>query len=114
VVHENVKGRYELRVAARRVAPTVETAIYFTVAEALTNVARHSRATGAAVTIDVAGGMLAAEVADDGIGGACTDRGSGLRGLADRLKALGGTLVVDSPPGGPTRIVARVPLLARV
>jgi signal transduction histidine kinase len=101
----------ELRVTCERVAPTLETAIYFTVAEALTNVARHAQATHAAVTIEVAGGALTAVVADDGVGGACTSRGSGLCGLADRLNALGGTLSIDSPRGGPTRIHARAPLL---
>ena len=89
---------------------TSETAIYLTVAEALTNVARHAHATRVAVTIEVAGGMLTAEVADDGVGGASTSGGSGLSGLADRLAAVGGTLAVESPPGGPTRVVAGVPL----
>jgi signal transduction histidine kinase len=100
-----------VRVTSERVAPAVETAIYFTVAETLTNVARHAQATRAAVTIEVAGGMLTAEIADDGVGGACASGGSGLSGLAERLSRLGGTLSVESPPGGPTRIAARVPLL---
>jgi len=101
----------ELRVTSERAAPAVEAAIYFTVAEALTNVARHAQATRAAVTIEASGGMLTAEVADDGVGGACASGGSGLSGLGDRLSRLGGTLSVESPPGGPTRIAARVPLL---
>ena len=100
----------ELRVNCERVAPAVETAIYFTVAEALTNVAKHAQATGARVTVELADGSLVAEIADDGLGGASTTAGAGLRGLADRLDALGGTLTVHSPRGGGTRIRAQAPL----
>jgi signal transduction histidine kinase len=100
----------DVRVTRRRVPRTVETAIYFTVAEALTNVAKHAQATRASVTIDIAESVITAEIADDGIGGATT-AGSGLRGLADRLDALGGTLTVHSPPGGGTCIHAHAPLL---
>jgi signal transduction histidine kinase len=103
----------DLDVTRERVAPAVETAIYFTVAEALTNVARHARAGHATVTVEIAEGTLTAHVADNGIGGASMTRGTGLRGLADRLDALGGTLSIDSPRGGPTRIRARVPLVSR-
>jgi signal transduction histidine kinase len=99
----------ELRVTPQRAAPAVEAAIYFTVAEALTNTARHAHATRASVTVDPADGALIAEVADDGVGGASTSAGSGLGGLADRLEAVGGTLSVDSPPGRGTRIRAHAP-----
>jgi signal transduction histidine kinase len=99
-----------LRVTPGRVAPAVETAIYFTVVETLTNVAKHAQATHAIVTIEIDDGALMAEIADDGIGGASTTAGAGLRGLADRLDALGGTLSVESPHGGPTSIRARAPL----
>jgi signal transduction histidine kinase len=99
----------ELRASHERVAPAAEAAIYFTVAEALTNVAKHAQASLARVQVDVQGGTLSAEVADDGVGGAAATRGSGLHGLTDRLDALGGTLTVDSPPGGGTIIRARVP-----
>jgi signal transduction histidine kinase len=99
----------ELRASHVRVAPAAEAAIYFTVAEALTNVAKHARASLARVQVDVQGGTLVAEVADDGVGGAAASRGSGLRGLTDRLDALGGTLTVDGPPGGRAIIRARVP-----
>jgi signal transduction histidine kinase len=99
----------ELRVSRERFAPAVEAAIYFAVAEALTNVAKHAGATHARVTVEVAGGVLTAEVADDGIGGASTTAGAGLRGLADRLDALGGTLTVHSPRGGGTRVRAQAP-----
>jgi PAS domain S-box-containing protein len=100
----------DLRVARERLAPDVEAAVYFTVAEALTNVAKYAQATLARVHIDIADGALVAEVADDGVGGASTAAGSGLRGLADRLDALDGTLAVDSSPGAGTTIRARVPL----
>jgi signal transduction histidine kinase len=101
----------DVRVTRERVPPAVETAIYFTVAEALTNVAKHAHATCASVTIDIADAVITAEIADDGIGGATTTAGFGLRGLVDRLDALGGTLIVHSPRGAGTRIHAHVPLL---
>jgi signal transduction histidine kinase len=100
----------ELRVTTERATPTVEAAIYFTVAEALTNVGKHAQATHASVTIDIADSTITAEIADDGVGGASTTAGSGLRGLADRIDALGGTLSIDSPRGGPTTIRAQAPL----
>jgi signal transduction histidine kinase len=103
----------ELRVTAERVAPAVETAIYFTVAEALTNVARHARATQVWVSVEVEAGMLTAEIADDGIGGAGPRSGSGLSGLVERLETLRGTLSIDSPSGGPTSVRAVVPLRLR-
>jgi signal transduction histidine kinase len=87
----------------------VESAAYFVVAEALTNVARHSEATRAAVSVEREDGVLVVEVRDDGIGGAEPAPGSGLAGLRARVGALGGTLVVESPPGGPTAITAVLP-----
>jgi signal transduction histidine kinase len=98
----------ELRVTRERVAPEVESAIYFTVAEALTNVARHAQATRASVTVAIAHGGLTAVIADDGVGGARPSPGSGLSGLADRLDAIGGALSIESPRGGPTSIRASV------
>ena len=100
----------ELRVSRERAAPAAEAAIYFTIAEALTNIAKHAHAAHARVTVDIADGTISAEIADDGIGGASTTAGCGLRGLADRLDALGGTLSIQSPRGGPTSIRAHVPL----
>ena len=92
-----------------RYGAAVEAAAYFVVSESLTNVARHSSASRASVTIrDVTSG-LNVEVSDDGIGGAQAGAGSGLRGLADRVAALDGALAVDSPPGRGTRIVAHLP-----
>jgi signal transduction histidine kinase len=67
-------------------------------------------ATHAAVSIEIDDGALIAQIADDGLGGASTTAGSGLRGLADRLDVLGGTLSIASPRGGPTIIRARAPL----
>jgi signal transduction histidine kinase len=99
----------ELHATSRRFAPVAEAAIYFTVAEALTNVAKHARASRAVVRVDIEGDTLTAQVADDGIGGADDTVGSGLRGLTDRLEALGGALTVASPPGVGTTILARVP-----
>ena len=100
----------ELRVTEQRVHAAVEAAVYFTVAEALTNVAKHAAARSARVEVELHDVSLVAVIADDGIGGADAAAGSGLRGLADRLDALGGTLAVDSPRGHGTTLRARVPL----
>jgi signal transduction histidine kinase len=94
-------------VSPERAAPTVEAAIYFTVAEALTNISKHAHATLASVTVDATDGTLVAEIVDDGVGGARP--GSGLRGLADRMEAVGGTLSVESAPGRGTRVRAHAP-----
>ena len=96
-------------VAACRLPPAVDATAYFVVAEALTNVAKHARASRAEVTARIDDGTLALEVRDDGVGGARSD-GSGLIGLADRLAALDGTLTVSSRPGDGTRIRAEIPL----
>jgi signal transduction histidine kinase len=88
----------------------VATAIYFVVAEALTNVAKYAQARHAAVTVERTAGRVVAEVADDGIGGADLAKGSGLRGLSDRVAALDGRLVLDSSPEGGTRLRAEFPL----
>ena len=92
-----------------RPPPTVESTAYFVVAEALTNVARHSHATRAAVNIARAGDRLVVEVHDDGVGGAAPAPGSGLQGLLDRVTALGGSMHVVSPAGGPTTLLVDVP-----
>jgi PAS domain S-box-containing protein len=101
-----------VEVADDRLPQSVETAIYFTVAEALTNVAKYAGATSARVVVAVADGLATAEIADDGRGGADPSGGSGLRGLTDRLEAVGGSLELESPPGGGTLVRARVPLPA--
>jgi signal transduction histidine kinase len=100
----------ELRVSRERMQPAVESAIYFTVAEALTNVAKHAEATRATVTVDVESARVVAEISDDGAGGAGLAAGSGLRGLADRVAALSGRLELDSPPGAGTRVRAVIPV----
>jgi hypothetical protein len=87
-----------LRVLEGRFAPAAEAAIYFTVAEALTNVAKHSHAALVSVQVEVEGGEIIARVADDGVGGVRVTAGSGLTGLHDRLDAIGGTLTVENPP----------------
>jgi len=93
-----------------RAPEAVEAAAYFVVSEALTNVARHAHAASATVRVERAGGRLEVEVEDDGRGGADLGAGSGLRGLADRVGALGGTLAVSSDGGG---TIVRVSLPAR-
>jgi signal transduction histidine kinase len=86
-----------------------EVAAYYVVSESLTNIAKYANASSAAVDVRHANGGLVVEIVDDGIGGADTRRGSGLRGLADRVEALGGRLRIWSPPGGGTRVEAEIP-----
>ncbi len=95
--------------ASGRLPDPIELAAYFFVSEALTNVAKHARATHATITIRREQSMLSVTVADDGIGGANPSGGSGLAGLADRLAALDGTLEMHSTPGAGTRLVATIP-----
>jgi PAS domain S-box-containing protein len=99
-----------LAAPAGRLAPTLETTAYFTVAEALTNVAKYARATHATVRVAEEDSDLVIEVSDDGVGGARPDAGSGLTGLADRVGALDGKLSVVSPPGEGTLVRAELPL----
>ena len=95
---------------APRCSPTIEAVAYFVVSETLTNVARHSGASRAEVTVERHGGRLRIVVADDGRGGAsASGDGSGLRGLAQRAAAVDGALTVDSPSGGPTAITVELP-----
>jgi PAS domain S-box-containing protein len=91
-----------------RLPEHLEAAIYYVVAEALTNVAKYSRARVASVRVFREDGYVVAEVEDDGVGGADANGGSGLRGLTDRVEALDGTLSVVSPRGGPTLLRATV------
>jgi signal transduction histidine kinase len=92
-----------------RLPPVVESTAYFVVAEALTNVAKHSGADDCAVGVARSDGRLLVGVTDDGEGGAHVAKGHGLAGLADRVRAVGGTLSVSSPAGGPTEIRAELP-----
>jgi PAS domain S-box-containing protein len=101
----------ELRVELDGRLPTgVEVAIFYVVAEALTNVAKYAGATAALVHVQAEPGSVSVVVADDGMGGADPSDGTGLRGLVDRVAALDGRLEVESPPGGGTRILATLPL----
>ena len=90
--------------------PSVEVAAYYVVSEALANIAKYADATNVRVSIAQANGSAQILVADDGVGGADPAVGSGLRGLADRIAALNGTLEVESPPGAGTVIRAEIPL----
>ncbi|TDC59244.1 histidine kinase [Micromonospora sp. KC207] len=87
----------------------IESALYFSIAECLTNVVKHSHATTAAVDISFLDGRLVAVVVDDGVGGASIDGGTGLHGIARRLEAFDGIIWVNSPAGGPTSITLEVP-----
>jgi signal transduction histidine kinase len=93
-----------------RLSPATEATAYFTVAEALTNVAKYANASHASVRLARENGALEIEVRDDGKGGAAAAPGSGLSGLADRLGALDGSLEIESPPGAGTVVRAMLPL----
>ena len=93
-----------------RLPETVEAAAYFLAAEALANVAKYARADAVRLTAVAGAGLLRVEIIDNGVGGADPGAGSGLRGLADRLAAVGGALEIHSPPGKGTRLIAELPL----
>jgi signal transduction histidine kinase len=102
--------RVELRVDVdERLPEQMELAAYYVVAESLTNVAKHAQAETARIDVLKGPDELVLEVVDDGIGGADSERGTGLRGLADRVEALSGRLRVWSPQGGGTRVKAEIP-----
>ena len=92
-----------------RLAGPVEAAAYYVAAEAITNVAKYARASHVTLSVSHADGRATLTVSDDGVGGADAAHGTGLRGLADRVEALGGHLYVDSPPGRGTRVRAEIP-----
>jgi signal transduction histidine kinase len=92
-----------------RLHEPLEVAAYYVVSESLANVGKHAEATSATVEVARMDGKVVVEVIDDGIGGADTERGTGLRGLADRVEALGGRLRVWTPTGGGTRVRAEIP-----
>jgi signal transduction histidine kinase len=98
-----------LDVSEGRFPAHVEATAYFVACEALANIVKHARASRALVTAVTRNGVLVVQVEDDGVGGAHADGGTGLRGLADRVEALGGRLVVVSPAGGGTRIIGEIP-----
>jgi signal transduction histidine kinase len=94
----------------KRLPAPIEAALFFVCSEALTNAAKHSDASRVTIDLDDDDRRVVVAIADDGVGGAVVRRGSGLAGLVDRVEALGGTLRVDSPPGGGTRVAASLPL----
>jgi signal transduction histidine kinase len=100
----------ELRVPAERLPAEVEAAAYFICSEALANVAKYASASRVVVRVTADERRALVEVVDDGVGGADPAHGSGLRGLADRAEALGGTLGLESPPDGGTRLSAELPV----
>jgi len=101
----------QIRVEERLPEP-VEVSAYYVVAEALTNAAKHARASAVTVEAEVDGDLLRVTVRDDGVGGARLGGGSGLAGLKDRVEALGGRIVMHSPPGAGTVLRAEFPLTA--
>jgi signal transduction histidine kinase len=94
----------------RRLPEPIEVAAYYVVSEALANTAKHARASIAYVELRAGDGRLQLSVSDDGVGGASNDDGSGLVGLTDRVEALGGTILLDSPRGKGTRLEVDLPI----
>jgi signal transduction histidine kinase len=101
-----------LDVAADELPEKLELAAYFIASESLTNASKYAGASEVRIRVARDGGELLVEIVDDGRGGADAAGGTGLRGLADRIDALGGRLEIDSPPGCGTRVSARLPLVA--
>jgi signal transduction histidine kinase len=100
----------ELTVPSMRPRDEIATAAYYVCSEALANVVKYASASRVVLSVSERAGRLFVEVADDGVGGAVIGSGTGLRGLADRVEALGGTLRLESPRGDGTRLVAELPL----
>jgi signal transduction histidine kinase len=96
------------QIPEQRLPEPVEAGAYYLIAEALTNVAKYARASTVRVRVTAGDGRVAVHVSDDGVGGADPANGSGLRGLADRVEALGGSLEVVSPAGGGTSLRAEL------
>jgi signal transduction histidine kinase len=96
--------------AEQRMPEHVEVSAYYVVTEALTNAAKHARASAVSIRVEVAGELLRVAVTDDGDGGAVVGAGTGLVGLKDRVEALGGRLRLDSPGGGGTSLTAELPI----
>jgi signal transduction histidine kinase len=100
----------EISVAVGKLPDPVEAAVYFVCSEAIANVIKYASASHVRISVSAERDRVTAAVEDDGIGGVELGRGSGLRGLRDRVEALGGTLGVRSPRGGGTSVVAEIPL----
>ena len=100
-----------LSISDARFPSEIEAGIYFLCAEGLANASKHASASTVEVSVRQADAAVIVELRDDGVGGADLDRGSGLRGLADRIEALGGRLTVESPTERGTRLIAVLPLV---
>jgi signal transduction histidine kinase len=109
VAHSAVPARLHAELSSRP-SGAIETIAYFSVAELLANAAKHSRATRVTVEVRESAESLYLRVSDDGIGGAGRGNGSGLPGLADRVRSVDGDLRLSSPRGGPTVIDVELPL----
>jgi signal transduction histidine kinase len=94
----------------QRLPAPVEAAVFYVISEALANIGKYAQATFATISVTTRDGDAVVEVADDGVGGADLTRGTGLRGLVDRVEALDGRLEVESAEGAGTKIVAAIPL----
>jgi signal transduction histidine kinase len=97
-------------VAPAKLPVELETVVYFLCSEALANIAKHASASRVSVSVTTGDGQVKVLIEDDGVGGADPARGTGLRGLADRVEAFEGTLHIESPAGGGTRLAAEIPL----
>jgi signal transduction histidine kinase len=100
-------------IPVERLAEPVEAAAYYLIAEALTNVTKYAGASAVRVSVTAGEDAVVVEVSDDGVGGADPSGGTGLRGLADRVEALGGSLAVSSPEGAGTSLRAEIPVITR-
>jgi signal transduction histidine kinase len=98
-----------LVIPPRRLPGVIETAVYFVCSEGLANVAKHAQATRADIQVGLEGDLVTVSIADDGTGGADPSAGSGLKGVADRVEAFGGRLLVHSPPAGGTHLLVQIP-----
>lgn len=112
VLAERSSVLVEIRGEVGRLPEPVEAALFFVCSEALANAAKHAEATRASIELKEERGRVVVSIEDDGVGGAAPGRGTGLRGLADRVEALGGRLRVESPPGAGTLVVAEIPVAA--
>ena len=92
-----------------RLPEQIEVTAYYVVSESLANIGKHARATSVSIDVAHTDAVVVVEVVDDGVGGADTEHGSGIRGLADRVEAHGGRLRIWSPAGGGTRLRAEMP-----
>ena len=110
VLAERAGVPVRLTLLPARLPPTIEAAVYFLCSEALTNVAKYAHASHVIVTVGRSDDQVTAIVEDDGVGGADPTRGSGLRGLADRVESLGGRLHIESPTRAGTRLAATLPI----